>query len=71
MGYWTTQHNKGTLAEWLRRSPAKAVCYACESSNLSGVEIFFSSGKKASSGSFTFELESNNGQHTQQYFDFD
>ena len=27
----------GTLAEWLRRGPAKAVCNACESSNLSGV----------------------------------
>ena len=30
----------GTLAEWLRRSPAKAVRNACESSNLSGVETF-------------------------------
>jgi hypothetical protein len=28
----------GTLAEWLRRSPAKAVGYACVSSNLTGVD---------------------------------
>ena len=32
----------GTLAEWLRRGPAKAVCYACVSSNLTGVDIVFS-----------------------------
>jgi hypothetical protein len=31
----------GTLAEWLRRGPAKAVCNACESSNLSGVDNDF------------------------------
>jgi hypothetical protein len=30
----------GTLAEWLRRSPAKAVGYACVSSNLTGVDVF-------------------------------
>jgi hypothetical protein len=30
----------GTLAEWLRRGPAKAVRYACVSSNLTGVEFF-------------------------------
>jgi hypothetical protein len=33
---------KGALAEWLRRGPAKAVCYACVSSNLTGVECYFS-----------------------------
>jgi hypothetical protein len=31
----------GTLAEWLRRSPAKAVGYACVSSNLTGVDTFY------------------------------
>ncbi len=31
----------GTLAEWLRRGPAKAVCYACVSSNLTGVGLFW------------------------------
>ena len=31
----------GTLAEWLRRGPAKAVGYACVSSNLTGVVTFF------------------------------
>ena len=30
----------GTLAEWLRRGPAKAVCYACVSSNLTGVDPY-------------------------------
>ena len=33
------------MAEWLRRGPAKAVGYACVSSNLTGVvTIIFSSG---------------------------
>ena len=41
---WTWSIIKGALAEWLRRSPAKAVCYACVSSNLTGVEtILFAS----------------------------
>ena len=31
----------GTLAEWLRRSPAKAVGHACVSSNLTGVVTTF------------------------------
>ena len=31
----------GTLAEWLRRGPAKAVGYACVSSNLTGVVVHF------------------------------
>ena len=31
----------GTLAEWLRRGPAKAVGYACVSSNLTGVVTHF------------------------------
>ena len=31
----------GTLAEWLRRGPAKAVGYACVSSNLTGVVTVF------------------------------
>ena len=30
----------GTMTEWLRCCPAKAVRYACESSNLSGVVFF-------------------------------
>ena len=40
---FTSPHTKcfGTLAEWLRRGPAKAVGYACVSSNLTGVALVF------------------------------
>ena len=38
--YRGMQKSCGTLAEWLRRGPAKAVCYACVSSNLTGVDCF-------------------------------
>ena len=44
----------GTLAEWLRRRPAKALGYARESSNLSGVvlsEYFLSRGIRRGCGS--------------------
>ncbi len=38
---YVRRRHSGTLAEWLRRSPAKAVRYACVSSNLTGVALSF------------------------------
>ena len=63
----------GTLAEWLRRGPAKAVCNACESSNLSGVDkyLFFLFASGTSRNIQMIKLFSNNIRRTLPKLEFE